>query len=519
MILISSSAYVVGEFQVELGEIPPVFLPLGNKKLLEYQVQKLRERYLDEEIYLSLPANYVLSNAEYRLINDLNIVSILVPDYFTLSESISYVLNVMEVDECKSIKIMYGDTLIGDLPEIHENDLLGTSFVEDGYKWHVEHHDELLPLVWCGFYIFSSKQKLLQSLALNRDDFIQAINHYRKCISLKIHIFKFWFDLGHINTYFRSRAQITTQRAFNELRIERGVLHKTGLPFHKIEAEAMWFKNIPSKLKVFTPQLIDQYHDDCKPFYVLEYLPNLPLNEIYVHGRNSAIEWNVLFKKINLYLEVSADEEISSSERKKIKLDFNELVRDKSLSRLKKFAEANNLNLHSASYYGGVELPSLLDICGECISKILTLQDLPGVLHGDLCFSNILYDSRAQNIKVIDPRGMNNQGVTSIWGDQKYDLAKLTHSVIGLYDYIIAGRYIILDEDTNLTSIEFDIDQRVLDIQAYFKKVEFVKGISNKDIMPLVVLLFLSMLPLHDDRPDRQKAMLLNALRLYRDFI
>ena len=37
--------------------------------------------------------------------------------------------------------------------------------------------------------------------------------------------------------------------------------------------------------------------------------------------------------------------------------------------------------------------------------------------------------------------------------------------------------------------------------------------------MPLVVLLFMSMLPLHEDRPDRQKAMFYNALRIYKKYI
>ncbi|MNF05243.1 hypothetical protein D3C80_2049270 [compost metagenome] len=48
---------------------------------------------------------------------------------------------------------------------------------------------------------------------------------------------------------------------------------------------------------------------------------------------------------------------------------------------------------------------------------------------------------------------------------------------------------------------------------------EFIPNILGKDIMPLTVLLFLSMLPLHADRPDRQEAMLVNALRLYSDYV
>ena len=130
-------------------------------------------------------------------------------------------------------------------------------------------------------------------------------------------------------------------------------------------------------------------------------------------------------------------------------------------------------------------------------------------------FSNILFDSRTQRIKVIDPRAINNCGEFSLLGDQKYDLAKLTHSIIGLYDHIIAGRYQLISIDTAHVEIVFDIDKRIIDIQKIFMSSVFLENIVVKDILPLVILLFLSMLPLHSDRPDRQKAMLINALRLY----
>ena len=39
MILINSAAYVNAEFRDEVGAIPPVFLPTGNKKLLTHQIQ------------------------------------------------------------------------------------------------------------------------------------------------------------------------------------------------------------------------------------------------------------------------------------------------------------------------------------------------------------------------------------------------------------------------------------------------------------------------------------------------
>lgn len=141
------------------------------------------------------------------------------------------------------------------------------------------------------------------------------------------------------------------------------------------------------------------------------------------------------------------------------------------------------------------------------------------VLHGDFCFSNILFDSRGGAIKVIDPRGLNQKQELTLLGDQKYDLAKASHSVIGLYDFIIAGRYQIERQDNQAPSIRFRIDDRLLGIQDAFMSANLLPGITGKDIMPLTVLLFLSMLPLHADRPDRQEAMLINALRLHSEYV
>ena len=68
-------------------------------------------------------------------------------------------------------------------------------------------------------------------------------------------------------------------------------------------------------------------------------------------------------------------------------------------------------------------------------------------MHGDFCFSNILYDFKSQSIKVIDPRGLSGDGKEqSIYGDLRYDVAKLAHSVIGKYDFIIAGRFSYSEE-------------------------------------------------------------------------
>lgn len=140
---------------------------------------------------------------------------------------------------------------------------------------------------------------------------------------------------------------------------------------------------------------------------------------------------------------------------------------------------------------------------------------IPCYLHGDLCFSNVLYDSRADNIKIIDPRGINADNELTLLGDQKYDLAKLCHSFIGLYDFIIADNFEITENEQIGVELSFDCDEQILAMADVFWQREFIPNFDNRDILPLTVLLFLSMLPLHSDKPLRQKAMLANALRLY----
>jgi hypothetical protein len=39
-------------------------------------------------------------------------------------------------------------------------------------------------------------------------------------------------------------------------------------------------------------------------------------------------------------------------------------------------------------------------------------------------------------------------------------------------------------------------------------------GYEEKEILAITIQLFLSMLPLHSDRPERQKAFIANAIRL-----
>ncbi|KGQ33310.1 hypothetical protein P375_03710 [Gallibacterium genomosp. 2] len=518
MILINSAAYVNQEFRNEFGSIPPSFLPIGNKKLLSYQVASIKNSFGDnEKIIVSLPQGYSLTIDEKKLINDLNVQIVLVPENITLGMAILYVLNI--IDSCEdSIKLLHGDTLLQNFP--NENDCIGIAYTSDIYEWEFKSvNDE--SLVWCGYFSFSSTRLFIQTLATTQGDFTESVYLYAKYKDISYKKVSDWYDLGHINTYFRSRSIITTQRAFNSLKIENGIVWKSGTPHRKIEAEAYWFEKQPPRLKRFIPQLIQSGKTDAgEPFYETEYLPLLPLNEIFVHGKHSAPFWENILDLLGFYMSECRKCTVQDFKlEEKVHNDSISLYVDKTYERLNIYAKQHNLNLGKSNIYNGRTLPSLNDIAKHCIEYTLKLPEIPSIVHGDLCFSNIMYDSRSNCIKVIDPRGLNFNQELSIYGNQTYDLAKLCHSFIGLYDFIIADSFSLEKSNDDIIRLQFNLDSRIDDIQKMFISKQLIPGIDNMDIIPAVILLFLSMIPLHFDKPLRQQAMLANAMRLYDTYI
>jgi hypothetical protein len=133
------------------------------------------------------------------------------------------------------------------------------------------------------------------------------------------------------------------------------------------------------------------------------------------------------------------------------------------------------------------------------------------IVHGDLCLSNVLYDLRSRVCKLLDPRG--SFGVAGIYGDPRYDVAKLYHSVYGLYDFLTNDLFhVAVDGD----EIRLEIRTRPYhrQIRERFEKVFFPR-FERREILLLTGLLFASMPALHYDAPARQLAMYTRALELF----
>ncbi len=129
--------------------------------------------------------------------------------------------------------------------------------------------------------------------------------------------------------------------------------------------------------------------------------------------------------------------------------------------------------------------------------------------HGDPCFSNILYSKTNQFLKLVDPRGASSED--DLYTDPYYDVAKLSHSVLGNYDFINHGKFDIEIGETLGLRLQLEEPAAALD----GADCSSTGSTSPASIPTLTRLceasLFISMLPLHIDRPRNVLAFAINA--------
>lgn len=510
MILITSAAYVTPALASEFGKLPPSMLPVQNRRLYEHQISIVPK---GESIVMSLPHSYTLTTYDKRRLSALGVTVVKVPDALSLGQSVIYVLNVLaQYNEC--VSILHGDTLFSSLTA--ETDICAVAKAEDNYDWASANLQD--KSVYAGYFSFSNQSLLIQKITENEYNFIQGIETYKKVCSVKNIVLPDWMDFGLSNSYYRSISKMTTQRVFNSMKVTRYSVRKSSKDKRKMVAESNWMMSLPTSMKHYAPAVWDKGEDNDEAFYEIEYYFLSSLANLFVFGKDKPYVWEEI---IDACVEYLNDEVTYKPKNPKFCACQNDqLYTIKTLKRLDDYARQSGISLDHKWFFNGEATPSLRQIIEE-IDPMISKKDVRFVtlMHGDSCFSNILYDFKSKTIKVIDPRGLDVDGNMSIYGDFRYDVGKLAHSVIGLYDFIISGMFEYKEKSQYDLVLTFEISDDLLQIQEYFCKQKFGGyTIDELSTYPILIHLFLSMLPLHNDYQERQKAMLANALRLYVDF-
>lgn len=372
-------------------------------------------------------------------------------------------------------------------------------------------------------YTFSNPAYFFTCLANVNHDFYKSIEMYHKGISLsQVPTNDDWYDLWHIDEYYKSKVAFLRTRSFNNLEYDnfRWILTKRSKNHEKLKREINWYLNMPNDLRIFMPRLVDYYTWD-KCFYSLEFYGyptladsfifwNYPLS--YRHGVidrlfeyinyvRSHHQINFPFKNIyNMYYEKTHDR----------------ITKNKDNSELSCLLSADHITINWTTYDNNCD--TLLTNLSTFIETKIHKESDYSIIHWDLCFSNILYDTHNGIIKLIDPRWYF--GEVSIYGDIKYDIAKIRHSIHGKYEYIVA----------DLFSLEYDLEKMNFNY-SYFRKdsyTELIKYFDSKcedlwfdinTIKYIEWLLFLTMIPLHSDNKERQIMMYLTAVQIFNSIL
>ena len=510
MILITSAAYVTPALASEFGKLPPCMLPVQNRRLYEHQIAIAPK---GEHIVISLPHSYTLTAYDQKRFYDLGVTVVSSPDSLSLGQSLVYVLNVLGCYS-ESVSILHGDTLFSELT--NKMDVCAIAKAEDNYDWALTNQQD--KTVYAGFFSFSNQSLLIQKITEAGYNFINGVKAYSEQVPLTNIILSNWMDFGLSNSYYRSISKMTTQRAFNSMKVTRYSVRKSSKDKRKMTAESNWMISLPTPMKHYAPAVWDRGDDNEKGYYEIEYYFLSSLANLFVFGKNTPYVWEEI---IDACVEFLNDEAAYKPENVEFYARQNDLLYSvKTLKRLKDYAIQSGILLEREWVINGIKAPSLQQIIEE-IEPYISKQDsrFATLMHGDPCFSNILYDFKSKTIKVIDPRGLDLDGNMSIYGDFRYDVGKLAHSIIGMYDYIIGGMYEYKEKSPYDISLHFEINDDLKQIQQYFCNQKFGGyTIDELSTYPVLIHLFLSMLPLHNDYPERQKAMLANALRLYIEF-
>ena len=332
-----------------------------------------------------------------------------------------------------------------------------------------------------------------------------------------------WYDAGHTTTYFETKISSFSSRFFNEINYnkKRKSIIKTSKETIKLKNEINFYQNIPSKLKVFFPTLINNNKEEENNLE-LEYLPLPNLAEIFLFRSIGANRWEYIVKSIfeiysEFYLNNKTEQFLFNSNNlysEKLKLRINKLnqIIDNIDNKFLKSIRKNEIKINDTY------LPSLNSTINRIQKRLKKFEKLRPLFfgHGDLCFNNILIEPISGSIKLIDPKAdfIDNNMIGYV--DPFYDLAKLNHSFACFYDSIVNNMFYLKNnnEDYEL-KIYKPFNYEVANY--YFEEI-FLEKFIDKDLLRILTSnLFLSMLPLHKDDEDKMSAFLIIGISLFYD--
>ena len=322
-------------------------------------------------------------------------------------------------------------------------------------------------------------------------------------------------DIGVIGNFIQVITGNFDSRYFNSLEGNDYTLVKRSPNKEKIRAEYNFYHLLPEDMKYWFVMPFDYEETESEASYTMERLHMTDLAIKWVHGSMDETEFSELMDKYFYFFSCRHEKDCEAEQYRAVADDLyvdkvNRRVADlKSLpqyadiERLLSVSGEDDLDALVAKYF---ELKARAEKKARYANKLV-------IGHGDPCFANALYNKSTRTLKFVDPKGALTE--EELWTNPYYDVAKLSHSVCGRYDFFNNALFDIkLGEDfTYQLEIPFD--------NARYKEILREKCEANGfdwwSVRVYEASLFLSMLPLHIDNPQKVFGLLLNAKNILKE--
>ena len=302
-------------------------------------------------------------------------------------------------------------------------------------------------------------------------------------------------------------------RHFNQIDEDRFVITKRSADKDKIRREARYHTLLPEEVRHFFVQPYGHDEDADGGSYRMRrlYVPDVAVQ--WVHRAFSPVDFGRFLDHALHFVASRPTREVGEARARAVAED---LYVTKVRERVGAFLESDvgrrvDATLEASGEEGGVRaiLDRYLALHGQLAGRRRPTTLV--LTHGDLCFSNILYSQPSQLLQLVDPRGADEEG--ELYSDAYYDVAKLSHSVLGGYDLVHAGLYEVRHGPNLELELELHEDELVELQEIFVRRIEGL-GFDPRLMRLYEASLFLSMLALHTDAPRKVLAFALRAAQI-----
>lgn len=322
-------------------------------------------------------------------------------------------------------------------------------------------------------------------------------------------------DIGIIGNFIQCVTGNFDSRYFNSLKGNEYTLVKSSSNKKKIKAEYDFYHLLPEDMKYWFVMPFDYKEDADSASYTMERLHMTDLAIKWVHGSMERNEFQALLDKYFYFFKCRHAKECSKEQYQKTsdELYINKInSRIADLKKLPEYAQIERLLAGNKD----ITIDSLVERYFALKEKIEKRNNYPCEMvigHGDPCFANTLYNKSTQTLKFIDPKGASKE--EDLWTNPYYDVAKLSHSVCGKYDFFNNGLFDIRIAEDFSYDLEIPFDNREY-MKIFRQKVE-ENGFDYLTVRIYEASLFISMLPLHIDNPHKVFGFILNVDRILKE--